>query len=1482
MPPRYEPVRILGAGGGGEVWEVRDRITGARLALKILNGHAGGQQAEALVREFVTLSALEGLGLPRVLRFGRLTDADQPYVLRELIPGQSLDQVIANAPVRALHALAQIADQLTILHRVGVLHGDIKPANVICRDAGPATLVDFGLASHFAGKASPHGLTPRYAAPELFAGQPLTVRAEVYALGLILCDISEQLGLDDVELSVIDDLAKVVVQATATEAHSRFPSADEFAAALRTAADLPEEVTPQQLRLAWPILGIDGLSAQLLARSLALTAGESLSIQGVTGSGKTVLLRKLAWSLGVAGESVFYVDSELQLSPLAFADELSHAAEIGVAFVLIDDATRLSESQRLELTRLVGCGARLVVVGTWNGNRPTGPLHVPPLDRPVASELLRRAVPSITDHALEKILDVSQCRPLALRQWVSRIAEGTLSNVDEVLQLQKDPSSVDSDTAKPSLSLLRSTLDKGQFKEAAGMLEKLSQQYGDSSEWAVASARLQLGLGEPGLALLALQPFVDMGTVEVAANASDIWLCWARASLGVGEYSAAVDAAIRVSDAEPLLRAEALIQQGLGECYLGRIDVSCDVITKALTKAELLGSRRVEALAQAALGFVAQRTNRLDDALDHYQSAIRAGQDCADLSALANAELNLAGLLKMRGDIVGAIEHFEAAVDRGQRAGRLATVRHALLNLANMDLFLGRLARAKSRLDALRADDAELQPAQEAQRLGLEAELESRLGHAVEAQTLFAQCSKAYQVLGREADAAEASLEAILVATRDPHANFPRLRAEIERVRARLGDAPAHRALLSLAEGRVAFLSGNEDIARNAIEQAVQCARDSNHKDWLWRALEAKADLEQAAGGLLRARHYREEALTLLEEMAASLPRDLREVYWNDPRRRQLQAAVAPPNSTQRALDVSPMSPVAALDNAGAISTWLSNPIDQRLARILEINAELASDLNLERLTERIIETAVRLSGAELGLVILREPDGSLRVQSSRATLPGESRVRFSTSIAEAAISSGQPVVTLSARDDQRMSGWASVHELMVQSVACVPVRAGKTEIIGALYLETRLRAGTRFQSELPMLQAFADQVAIALHSAQLIQENQTRSEQLGESNRQLREAQDRLQELLGSRTQQLQRTRRKLKETRETLYSHFGFHGLVGTSAAMRRLYALIERVQSADVALLITGESGTGKEMVARAIHAASDRSRGPFVGVNCGAIPENLLESELFGSVRGAFTGADRDRAGLFREGQGGTLLLDEIGEMPSKMQAGLLRVLQTKMVRPVGGSREEPVDVRVICATHRNLLELVKDGRFREDLYYRIHVVELWIAPLREHAEDIPQLVNHFLGLFSAKFRQERKTVSRDALRLLMGQPWRGNVRELEHVLLNAWIMSDADELNPKDFELPEAASLVYDSQIHADRSEFVSLLGDQSTLARSDSGQHERSPLTSITAKKRSGTDERERILEALRACDHNKVKAAQMIGIPRRTFYRRLEAYGIK
>jgi DNA-binding NtrC family response regulator len=290
-----------------------------------------------------------------------------------------------------------------------------------------------------------------------------------------------------------------------------------------------------------------------------------------------------------------------------------------------------------------------------------------------------------------------------------------------------------------------------------------------------------------------------------------------------------------------------------------------------------------------------------------------------------------------------------------------------------------------------------------------------------------------------------------------------------------------------------------------------------------------------------------------------------------------------------------------------------------------------------------------------------------------------------------------------------------------------------------------------------------------------------------------------------------------------------------------------------------------------------------------LNCAAVPEHLLESELFGHVRGAFTGADRERKGLFREADTGTLLLDEIGEMPQKMQTGLLRVLQDHMVRPVGGIQEQEVDVRLIFATHRDLGAMVKEGSFREDLFYRIHVVEVHLPPLRERAEDVAPLVDHFLGIFAARYKREKRSVSRDALRRLSQYSWPGNVRQLEHVLLNAWVLSDEAVLGPEDLDIPDGRSFDLADSTHfepedEDDSADEKVNGDRAAREVRSSSEARSSGARSAPKEtlSRHRRDERERIISALEACNWNRVAAAKLSGIPRRTFYRRLRDYGIQ
>jgi two-component system response regulator HydG len=319
------------------------------------------------------------------------------------------------------------------------------------------------------------------------------------------------------------------------------------------------------------------------------------------------------------------------------------------------------------------------------------------------------------------------------------------------------------------------------------------------------------------------------------------------------------------------------------------------------------------------------------------------------------------------------------------------------------------------------------------------------------------------------------------------------------------------------------------------------------------------------------------------------------------------------------------------------------------------------------------------------------------------------------------------------------------------------------------------------------------------------------------------------------------------------------GTEELVGSSAAMRELRSRIELVAAATSPVLVVGETGTGKELVARAIHACSPRRSRPFVTVNAAAIPETLLESEMFGHVRGAFTGATQAHRGLLTEADGGTLLLDEIGDMPLGLQAKLLRVLQAGEIRAVGGDRIQRVDVRIVAATHRNLGELVKQGRFRDDLYYRLNVIHLNVPPLRARAEDIPHLAESFLARARERAPQSPvRSISRDLLGLLCEGSWPGNVRELQSAIERLVVLALADELQPRHLPL-----------VNDELSPGPDAAAPTSERGPSDPGD-------SLKGPELIGIDElvRRHVEAVLGHTDGNKGKAAKILGVDLSTLYR--------
>lgn len=310
---------------------------------------------------------------------------------------------------------------------------------------------------------------------------------------------------------------------------------------------------------------------------------------------------------------------------------------------------------------------------------------------------------------------------------------------------------------------------------------------------------------------------------------------------------------------------------------------------------------------------------------------------------------------------------------------------------------------------------------------------------------------------------------------------------------------------------------------------------------------------------------------------------------------------------------------------------------------------------------------------------------------------------------------------------------------------------------------------------------------------------------------------------------------------------------GIVGKSSTLAKIFSTLRKVAEYKSTVLVFGESGTGKELVAKAVHSLSSRS-GPFVPINCGAIPDTLLESELFGHARGAFTDANRDKAGLIEEANGGTLFLDEIGELPLALQVKLLRFLQEDEIRRVGENRDIVVDVRVVAATARDLVMMVKEGTFREDLYYRLNVVQVTVPPLRERKDDIPLLAEHFMDIFGRRLGLGAMSLSRPALKLLMSYEWPGNVRELENTIERAMVLAEGEVLDVDD--LPERVGSAAPAELP------LAFLGDD------------------LSIKKATRAIERELIRRSLEQTGGNRTRAAELLELSHRALLYKIKEYG--
>jgi transcriptional regulator with GAF, ATPase, and Fis domain len=583
----------------------------------------------------------------------------------------------------------------------------------------------------------------------------------------------------------------------------------------------------------------------------------------------------------------------------------------------------------------------------------------------------------------------------------------------------------------------------------------------------------------------------------------------------------------------------------------------------------------------------------------------------------------------------------------------------------------------------------------------------------------------------------------------------------------------------------------------------------------------------------------------------------------------------APSASDTQRIDASVVAATLAGADAGADDVGMQTLTGEaqrereNLRVFAHITRELLRETDLKRLLRLIVDSAVALCGGERGFLLLTEAGAQEATQDvaamkvriarsfDRQDIPVPAS-RLSMGIAGRVLESGKALLSVDAGRDARFDGMASVEGLRLRSVMCLPIQvsgaAGAADADGVLFVDNRLQEEAFADDDLDLMKLLADQASIAIRNARQLVALRERNERLESSAQKIELLNEQLGRKVRDRDTELAVVRKELGRER----GRYDYTSIVGASEGMRRVFQQLDRIIESELPVMIHGESGTGKELIARAIHFNGRRKDRPFVSENCAALPDTLLESELFGHARGAFTGAHRAKKGLLEQADGGTLFLDEIGDMSTEMQKKLLRVLQEGEFRSLGSERRIVVDVRIVAASHQDIEKLVAEGNFREDLFYRVNVLRVDLPPLRDRREDVPLLAEALLARASREASRPVPLLPHEVMAALVAHDWPGNVRELENEMRRLIVMA-TDEVS---LELLSPAVLER-------RSHFSSR---PAAAAAVEPGGNIRDAVAEL---------EQRSIEAALEAAGGNKSRAAKSLGISRFALQRKLDKYGL-
>ena len=909
---------------------------------------------------------------------------------------------------------------------------------------------------------------------------------------------------------------------------------------------------------------------------------------------------------------------------------------------------------------------------------------------------------------------------------------------------------------------------------------------------------------------------------------------------------------------------------------------------RAVEKRKSSASKSGLAFSYYRIGKIYQAKGELDKALQYAERGLGLRQELDDRMGVAYSHLQIAEISTSRGKLFEAYQRCQEGTNEFERIDNTIGMLHGRELRARILLQVGRLDEARELFEET------LERARTEEQRGLEGDcllglgtLLTEQGHLAEArdrleaaERLFRQTASRRRLVqtllyrgqldldsGRP-DASRGHIEeaySVLesLGIRDLVPYYFLLRAQLEASQAQVDDEVTDASPSERGESSAEKL---ESVAKY-LQRGLLESEEANLESLTWRLhLEAGRIAERRGDSALARVHFA-QSRAVLDTIYGALPLRFRQTFYlaRDKARVLQYTAGEDPGATETASPAVRQEETAksgaatesdsrrALPNRQPVAPP-TPPLYTEFLKLHEVITQRQSASKLADLFELILDAVIDLVRAERGFLIL---SGEARDDGEPVVIArnfdqeeiSEPDGKLSHTVAQQVIDSGTPVHAGNALSDRALTSARSVRELRLRSILCVPLQLGD-RVLGALYVDNRHRRDAFDDQNLRTLQAFADQAAIGITTLRL----------LG------RDGQTRAVAATDESPPSGPTAHRVAGQEKAEKYS---LDQVVGGSSTMREVLGMIAKVAPSDATVLLTGESGTGKELLARCLHFNSARRDKPFISENCGALTETLLESELFGHVAGAFTGATRDQEGLICQADGGTLLLDEVGDMSLAMQKKMLRVLQQGEVRPVGADRSVPVDVRFLAASNADLRAAVERGEFREDLYYRLHVVQIDIPPLRKRREDIEPLLESFFRRTAKRWGCSQPRLSPDAVARLVAWHWPGNVRELRHFVERTLLVSTVDVLEPEHLVLGENTPC--DA---ADESPSTDGPDAQAVVFNPDGS----------LARFRDARNVFERLYveSALKESDGNVAQASKLSGLSRESFYRLLRKHGVE